>query len=147
MQYFQVDILSPIKKLDINIIWKQPLNFMEECAMESIIKKREANIENFTIYRKLMPEPGRLYMESVAEAYRDGAVSSKHKRLMALVGALVSGCEPCMFAQTDKALEQGATVEEIIETCAVAISLGGTMAGGQTTRIIQFLREKNLIDE
>ena len=52
-----------------------------------------------------------------------------------------------MFSQTDRAIEQGASVEEILEACAVAISLGGTMAGDQTTRIVQFLREKNLIEE
>ena len=113
--------------------------------MESLIEKREINVENFTIYKNKMVEPGRLYVESVNEAYKDGVISAKYKRLMALVGALVHGCEPCMFAQTDKAIEQGASVEEILEACAVAISLGGTMAGGQTTRIVQFLREKNMI--
>ncbi len=115
--------------------------------MESLLDKRNENMENFSIYRKLMKEPGRLYVESVSEAYKDGAISSKYKRLMALVGALVHGCEPCMFAQTDKAIEQGATVEEILEACTVAISLGGTMSGGQTTSIVQFLREKGMITE
>jgi AhpD family alkylhydroperoxidase len=115
--------------------------------MENLIKKREKNVENFSIYRKKMPEAGRLYMDSVSEAYKEGVISSKYKRLMALVGALVHGCEPCMFSQTDRAIEQGATVEEILEACTVAISLGGTMAAGQTTRIVQFLREKNMITE
>lgn len=114
--------------------------------MESLQEKREVNMANFSIYLKMMTEPGRLYMASVNEAYKDGVISAKYKRLMALVGALVQGCEPCMFAQTDKAIEQGASVEEILEACTVAISLGGTMAGGQTTRIVQFLREKDLIN-
>lgn len=113
--------------------------------MGEISDKRETNMENFMIYKEKMPGAGRLYTESVSEAYKDGVISSKHKRLMALTGALIQGCEPCMFAQTDNAIEQGASVEEILETCAVAISLGGTMAGGQTTKIIQFLREKKLI--
>lgn len=34
-----------------------------------------------------------------------------------------------------------------MEACTVAISLGGTMAGGQTTRIVQFLRDKRMIEE
>ena len=115
--------------------------------MGEILEKRELNMQNFSIYKNMMVEPGRLYMASVTEAYNDGVISSKYKRLMALVGALIHGCEPCMFAQTDKAIEQGASVEEILEACTVAISLGGTMAGGQTTRIIQFLREKKMIEE
>ena len=114
--------------------------------MGSLLEKRELNIENFWIYRKIMVEPGRLYLESVNEAYKEGAISSKYKRLMALVGALVQGCEPCMIAQTDKAIGHGASVEEILEACTVAISLGGTMAAGQATRIVQFLREKNFIE-
>ena len=114
--------------------------------MEDLVDVRDRNMENFAIYKSKMAEPGRLYVESVTEAYKDGAIKSKYKRLMALVGALVHGCEPCIYAQTDKAIEQGASVEEILEACTVAISLGGTMAGGQTTRIVQFMREKNLIE-
>jgi hypothetical protein len=32
-------------------------------------------------------------------------------------------------------------VEEILETCSVAIALGGTMAGGETARVVQLLSE------
>lgn len=115
--------------------------------MESILEKREENIENFTIYKSRMVEAGRLYVDSVAEAYKEGVISSKYKHLMALVGAMVHGCEPCMFSHAERGIQKGATVEEILEACTVAISLGGTMAGGQTTRIIKFLREKNMISE
>jgi alkylhydroperoxidase/carboxymuconolactone decarboxylase family protein YurZ len=44
-------------------------------------------------------------------------------------------------------LALGATAEEILEACAVAISLGGTMGAGDTTRVVQFLEEKGLLDE
>ena len=115
--------------------------------IETMTERRETNMKNFMQYKEMMPEPGRLYAESVAEAYKDGAISAKYKRLMALVGALVSGCQPCMLAQTDWAVQLGATVEEILEACAVAISLGGTMAAGQTTFVIQFLKEIGQIEE
>jgi hypothetical protein len=36
-------------------------------------------------------------------------------------------------------------VEEILEACAVAISLGGTMGAGETTRVVQSLEEKGLM--
>jgi alkylhydroperoxidase/carboxymuconolactone decarboxylase family protein YurZ len=49
--------------------------------------------------------------------------------------------------QTDLALEQGANIEEIFEACAVAISLGGTMAAGETTRVVQYLHEKGLVNQ
>ncbi|MGD8262712.1 MAG: hypothetical protein PVG70_04410 [Desulfobacterales bacterium] len=41
----------------------------------------------------------------------------------------------------------GATAEEVLEACAVAISLGGTMGAGETTRVVQFLQEKGLLEE
>lgn len=114
--------------------------------MESMVDSRDINMENFMTYKEKMPELGRIYTDYVAETYKDGAISSKHKRLMALTGALVHGCEACMLAQTNYALELGASVEEILETCAVAVSLGGTMAAGQTTKIIQFLKELGKIE-
>lgn len=63
------------------------------------------------------------------EVYKDGALSGKTKRMMAMVAALVHGCRTCILFQTDWALKLGATVEEILEACAVAISLGGTTWG------------------
>jgi len=44
-------------------------------------------------------------------------------------------------------LALGATAEEILEACAVAISLGGTMGTGETTRVVQYLEEEGLLDE
>jgi hypothetical protein len=44
-------------------------------------------------------------------------------------------------------LALGATAEEVLEACAVAISLGGTMGAGETTRVVQFLQEKGLLEE
>ena len=66
---------------------------------------------------------------------------------MAVAGALVHGCRACMLFQTEKALALGATAEELLETCAVAISLGGTMAAGETTRVVKFLEGKGLLAE
>ena len=94
-----------------------------------------------------MPDIARAYDELPMEVYKDGMLSGKIKRLMAVVGALVHGCRACMLFQTEEALSLGATAEEILEACAVAISLGGTMGAGETTRVVQFLDEKGLLEE
>ena len=99
------------------------------------------------IYEKCMPDVARAYNELPMEVYKDGVLSGKMKRLMAVVGALVHGCEACILYQTEEALALGATAEEILEACAVAISLGGTMGAGETTRVVQFLQEKGLLEE
>jgi hypothetical protein len=57
-------------------------------------------------------------------------LSGKIKRMMALTGALVHGCRACILYQTEEAL-----------------TLGGTMGAGETTRVVQFLEEKRLLEE
>ena len=99
------------------------------------------------IYEKCMPDVARAYDELPMEVYKDGVLSGKIKRLMALTGALVHGCRACILYQTEEALVLGATAEEILEACSVAISLGGTMGAGETTRVVQFLEEKGLLEE
>ena len=78
-------------------------------------------------------------------AYKTGALDAKTKRLMAMTAATVSGCRACILFQAEKALALGASVDEIFESIAVAVSLGGTMAEGHATRIIGYLEEKRLI--
>jgi len=106
---------------------------------------RKASMQAFMLYKEKMPEVGRNYDALPGEVYKDGALSGKVKRLMALCGALVHGCPACQMAQTERALELGATVDEVLEACAVAISLGGTMGAGETTNVVRFLQEKGLL--
>lgn len=113
---------------------------------ENQIELKEKIGSNWGIYKKLMPEIANLHDAFHGEVYNDGEVSGKNKRLMAVVGALVSGCRACILYQTEKALEDGVTVGEILESCAVAVSLGGTMASGETARVIALLKELGKID-
>ena len=109
--------------------------------MESSLELRKNHSVQFEKYKELMPEIGDAYDVLPDEVFKDGKLSGKIKRLMALTGALVHGCPACILFQTEKALDLGADVEEILESCAVAISLGGTMAAGETTRVVQVLTE------
>jgi AhpD family alkylhydroperoxidase len=110
-------------------------------------KLHEKIHQMWEIYKKCMPDVAIAYDALPMEVYKDGVLSGKIKRMMALTGALVHGCRACILYQTEEALALGATAEEILEACAVAISLGGTMGAGETTRVIQFLEEKGLLEE
>lgn len=96
-------------------------------------------------YREMMPKISEAYDALPAEAYADGALSGKTKRLMAMTAAVVSGCRACILFQADEALKLGATGKEMLECIAVATSLGGTMAAGQSTRLIGFLEERGVL--
>ena len=110
--------------------------------LENQNELRSSHGRHFSRFKDMQPRVGELYDELSDEVYREGALSTKHKRLMALVGALVHGCDACILFQCDKSLAAGAGLEEISEACSVAISLGGTMAAGQTCRLMRFLEDR-----
>jgi AhpD family alkylhydroperoxidase len=56
---------------------------------------------------------------------KDGALSTKHKELMALAIAIHTQCEACIVSHVRSALKAKATPEEIAETVGVAIMMGG----------------------
>ncbi|MDY6992216.1 MAG: carboxymuconolactone decarboxylase family protein [Pseudomonadota bacterium] len=113
---------------------------------ESILNYEEDMWQLFEVTKKGMPDLADAYYEHVKDAvYRDGAISLKTKRLMSLTVAIQAGCKDCMISQTSKALELGATAEEIFETCSVAISMGGTLAWSKALVVADYLREKEII--
>lgn len=73
--------------------------------------------------------------------YREGALSLKLKRLIALACGLQSGCTRCIQGQAKDAVSAGASKEEILETVAVAIVMGGTAVSAETWRIVKVLEE------
>jgi len=75
------------------------------------------------------------------EVYKDGALSTKVKRLIAMAIALREGCTNCILAQTERALDAGATKDEVVETLAVEISMSGTLGAAESLRVIKFLEE------
>src|SRR5690606_15519984 len=56
---------------------------------------------------------------------KEGALSVKHKELIALGIGVAVRCEPCIDAHVEKALKAGATPEEIMESAGVAVMMGG----------------------
>jgi len=73
--------------------------------------------------------------------YRDGAMSTKTKRLIALGIALRACCTNCILGQTMRALDAGATKEEILETISVNLAMSGTTGIAESLKVIQLLDE------
>ncbi len=84
-------------------------------------------------------------VEKVWEAaYAEGALSTKTKRLMARVVALGAGCRNCVLAQTELALNEGASKREFLEALAVVVSMRGTTGIAESLRVVQYLSEKGI---
>ncbi|HDN82781.1 MAG TPA: carboxymuconolactone decarboxylase family protein [Candidatus Altiarchaeales archaeon] len=89
-------------------------------------------------YQGLIGPFGVLKRRSVEE---DGALPSKTKRLIALALAVATGCEWCIALHTKGALDAGATKDEIIEACFVAVLMGGGPALMYTQLVLKAIEE------
>jgi len=88
-----------------------------------------------------LPGPMTAYSAFRQEVYRDGALSLKVKRLIALAAGLQAGCTRCTIGQTKDAVKAGATREEVLEAVSVAIVMGGTAASAESWRVVSVLEE------
>ncbi len=66
------------------------------------------------------PSLNNAFMAMVMEAFKDGALSTKTKELIAVAASLTAGCDKCAAAHTEGARQWGATDAEIREAVAVA---------------------------
>lgn len=114
--------------------------------MQSQLERREELFGLAKQMRAKFPEFEKNITANDALVYGDGALPESVKRMMAMVGALVSRCEGCILSQTIRAIDSGATAQEIIEACHVAMMIGGTMALAESTRVLALLKEKGMIE-
>lgn len=89
----------------------QELTRKRKLAHGELIKRKSKTYEAF------------LKMEEVT--YCDGAISKKHKELIAVGISVVINCESCMQWHIEQAYKDGASQEEILEAIEVGIEMGG----------------------
>ena len=109
--------------------------------MENQVELNEERVKLLDKFKKVFSElmvPESTKWEVV---YREGALSSKVKRLIALGIALRAGCTNCILGQTMRSLEAGATRDEILETVSVQLAMSGTTGIAESLRVIKLLDE------
>jgi alkylhydroperoxidase/carboxymuconolactone decarboxylase family protein YurZ len=109
------------------------------------LKELDTIRENFLDLLERIPETGVMFREHYETTYQDGVFDAKTKRLIALCGGIVAGCKGCILGQADHAIANGASADEILAVCAIALSLGGTLAGSQSAMVVELLKEKGMI--
>lgn len=65
------------------------------------------------------------FMHLLGAVYKPGAVDTKTKELISVAIGAYNRCEYCIVYHVYKALESGATREEIMEAAMVAVAFGG----------------------
>ena len=109
--------------------------------MESQIEIWNEYLKSRDEIAKLVPEFWDVKNALTEEVYKEGALSTKVKRLMGLVGGLRAGCTTCVVGQTQLAIAAGATNEEIFEAIGVGTAMAGTPGLAEAGRVFQLLKE------
>jgi AhpD family alkylhydroperoxidase len=78
-----------------------------------------------TELRKAQPEAMQGFGQLAKAAMANGAVSEKHKELMALAIGITQHCSGCIGFHVKALLRLGCTREELEETLAVCVYMGG----------------------
>jgi AhpD family alkylhydroperoxidase len=79
--------------------------------------------KNLRKLRQLTPESFKGFLDFDAVVFKDGAIPSKTKELMAITAAHVTQCPWCIEAHVSRAKEKGCTDEEIAEAVWVAAAM------------------------
>ena len=100
---------------------------------------REALIGRVGDYAKLSPDVLRGLNAVDNSAVKSGKLDPKIHELIALAVAVTTRCDGCIAVHAKKAVEVGATREEIAEALTVAISLNAGAALTYTARVFDVI--------
>lgn len=104
----------------------------------------EVRNEAVALY-KAVPDVMRSFQGLMSAVGKEGVLSVKTKELMALAIAISSKCEGCLVFHVQNAIKHGASREEVAETIAVSIEMGGgpsTVYGGKALAAFDELKAK-----
>jgi AhpD family alkylhydroperoxidase len=98
---------------------------------------RETLLERVGDYAKQSPDVMRGLATIDNAAAKTGHLEPKMHELIALAVAVTTRCDGCISVHTKKAVEAGATLEEISEALGVAIALNAGAALTYSARVIE----------
>lgn len=91
--------------------------------------------KHFGALNRDIPDTRNAFTDLLKIVERDGALPRKFKEIICIVASILKPCESCMVYHTKQALSAGASREEIMEGCAVAIVMGGGPAAAHIATV------------
>lgn len=107
-------------------------------AMKEKLREWKVLVARIAKESPKLAEPILSFLRSIEEK---GALDTKTKQLISVALSVASHCELCIAYHTKRALEAGATVEELIESCIVATEMAGTPAMASSRLVLQAVEE------
>ena len=93
--------------------------------MKSAKTLNEEAKKTFNQLNEFNPTAIKGFTEYIHSAEKDGALSAKMKQIIMVSISVAQQCQWCIAYHTKKALDFGATREELLEACMVTGLLGG----------------------
>ena len=90
----------------------------------------------------LMKEVEELYNNFADKVYKPNVLDGKTKELIALACSVMADCVPCINHHYQKAVEYGATREEISEALAITMSVSAGSKKAKYSSVISELERK-----
>ncbi len=90
-------------------------------------------------YSMVDPRMRRIYFKFYKETYQSSQIDRKTKELIAIAASLGYQCEGCLEGHIKKAIEYGATKEEISESIAITMGVAAASVVDQTDLISEKL--------
>lgn len=75
------------------------------------------------------------------QAYQEGALDTKTKDLLGLMGSLVLRCDDCIKYHLGTSFEKGVTREQVFEVFSIANLVGGSICIPHTRRAVEYWDE------
>jgi AhpD family alkylhydroperoxidase len=107
-------------------------------------KLRELSATRKWAHHKLVDNNSKVYkafLQMEQAAFADGALTKKHKDLIAIGISVRINCESCMQWHIEQAAFSGASYDEVLEAIEVAIEMGGGPATVSARFALQVMEE------
>ena len=98
---------------------------------------RDSLLQRVGDVAKLTPDVMRGLMTIEGAAMKSGRLEPKIHELIAMAVAVTTRCDGCIAVHTKKAVEHGASREEITEALSVAIALNAGAALTYSARVLE----------
>ncbi|WP_336960981.1 carboxymuconolactone decarboxylase family protein [Acinetobacter pittii] len=98
---------------------------------------RDSLLQYVAKFAKLAPDTMRGLSAMEAGTSKIGQLDAKTHELIALAVAVTTRCDGCISIHSKKAIEAGATKEQIAEALSVAISLNAGAALTYSARVLE----------
>ena len=94
-------------------------------SMETVAKAIEDRNECQQKIRKEMPDLYQGFRTLLQSTYKDGHLPRKTKEVVAVACSIAVQSESCVIAHVKKAIDAGASKDEILEASAIGVEMGG----------------------